>query len=59
MTQNIEATSPSSPTERRKEWRLFLFIIVFLFPILSVAVVGGFGFFIWMYQLLAGPPMGA
>jgi nitrate reductase NapE len=42
--------------QRRKEWRLFIFIIVFLFPILSVAIVGGYGFVIWMYQLLAGPP---
>lgn len=39
-----------------KEWRLFIFIIVFLFPILSVMVVGGFGFIVWMYQLFAGPP---
>ncbi|PBL23997.1 nitrate reductase, partial [Pseudomonas aeruginosa] len=22
----------------------------------SVALVGGFGFCVWMYQLLAGPP---
>ena len=43
--------------QRRKEWRLFIFIIVFLFPILSVAIVGGYGFVIWMYQLLAGPPV--
>lgn len=40
----------------RKEWGLFIFIVVFLFPLLSVAIVGGFGFMIWMYQLLAGPP---
>lgn len=42
--------------QRRKEWRLFIFIIVFLFPILSVAIVGGYGFIIWMYQLFVGPP---
>ncbi|MBC6905294.1 nitrate reductase [Saccharophagus sp. K07] len=40
---------------KAKEWRLFIFIIVFLFPILSVAVVGGYGFVFWMYQLIAGP----
>jgi nitrate reductase NapE len=44
------------PHDKKKEWRLFIFIIVFLFPILSVAVVGGYGFAIWMYQLLMGPP---
>ncbi len=41
--------------QRRKEWRLFIFIIVFLFPILSVAIVGGYGFMVWMYQLFVGP----
>lgn len=40
---------------KTKEWRLFIFIIVLLFPILSVAVVGGYGFVFWMYQLLMGP----
>ncbi|MGM8226925.1 periplasmic nitrate reductase, NapE protein [Cellvibrio sp. ARAG 10.3] len=46
----------TDPEQRRKEWRLFIFIIVFLFPILSVAIVGGYGFVVWMYQLFAGPP---
>jgi nitrate reductase NapE len=43
-------------SEKKKEWRLFIFIIVFLFPILTVAIVGAFGFSIWFYQLIAGPP---
>lgn len=42
--------------QKKKEWRLFIFIIVFLFPLLSIALVGGYGFVIWMYQLLMGPP---
>ncbi len=42
--------------QQAKERRLFGFIIVFLFPLLSVALVGGYGFVIWMYQLLMGPP---
>lgn len=42
--------------DRSREWRLYIFIIVFLFPILSVMIVGGFGFVVWMYQLVAGPP---
>lgn len=42
--------------QRRKEWRLFIFIIVFLFPILTVALVSAMGFSIWFYQLIAGPP---
>jgi len=42
--------------EKREEWRLFLFIVVFLFPLLSIALVGAYGFSIWIYQLFAGPP---
>lgn len=41
---------------KKKEWRLFIFIIVFLFPILTVAIVGAMGFSIWFYQLIVGPP---
>lgn len=41
---------------RRGERRVFLFIAVFLFPILSFILVGGYGFLIWMFQLIYGPP---
>ncbi|MGL4315359.1 MAG: periplasmic nitrate reductase, NapE protein [Pseudomonas sp.] len=51
MTAEIE-----SDGSKVKETRLFLFLVICLFPILSVAVVGGFGFIVWMYQLIAGPP---
>ncbi len=43
-------------SEKKKEWRLFIFIIVFLFPILTVALVATMGFSIWFYQLIMGPP---
>ncbi|AWY38962.1 periplasmic nitrate reductase, NapE protein [Pseudomonas putida] len=43
-------------TQRRKETLLFLFLVVCLFPLLSVAIVGGYGFIIWFFQLLYGPP---
>lgn len=53
----MDESPRNSPAERkRKEWRLFLFIILLLFPLLSVAVVGTYGFSIWMYQLFMGPP---
>lgn len=49
---------PVSSQENRQKYelRLFVFLIVFLFPILSVAVVGGYGFIVWMSQILTGPP---
>ena len=42
--------------QRRKEMRLFLFLVVCLFPLLSVAIVGGYGFIIWFFQMLYGTP---
>ena len=41
---------------KRTERRAFLFLVVFLGPILAVAIVGGYGFLVWMSQLLLGPP---
>ena len=52
--------TPGTVSEKERasrEWQLFLFIIVLLFPILSVAFVGGYGFFVWAMQaLFFGPP---
>ncbi|CAG8871844.1 MULTISPECIES: periplasmic nitrate reductase, NapE protein [Pseudomonas] len=45
-----------SPQRARKETRLFFFLIVIFFPLLSVAIVGGYGFFVWFLQMLLGPP---
>lgn len=42
------------PATRTQELRAFFFITIVTAPILAVAVVGGYGFFIWMYQLVTG-----
>lgn len=48
---------PVSPDEERsRELRAFLFLAVVLVPLLSVLVVGGYGFAVWLYQIFAGPP---
>jgi nitrate reductase NapE len=41
---------------KRGERRVFLFITVFLFPALSIVLVGGYGLFIWLLQMFFGPP---
>ena len=41
---------------RRGELRVFVFIAVFLFPALFIALVGGYGFLIWLLQVVFGPP---
>ena len=42
--------------DKKYELRAFIFLVVFLAPILSVVIVGGWGFIVWMSQLLLGPP---
>ncbi|GLQ29822.1 hypothetical protein GCM10007876_03000 [Litoribrevibacter albus] len=42
--------------EKGEERNMFLFLTVVLFPVLSVAVVGAYGFAVWISQLLMGPP---
>lgn len=44
------------PRSKAQELRAFLFLSVVLAPVLAVGVVSGFGFLVWMYQLVAGPP---
>ncbi|NIZ59621.1 nitrate reductase [Sedimentitalea sp. CY04] len=36
----------------------FLVLAVFLAPVLAGVIVGGFGFSVWMLQLVFGPPTG-
>ena len=42
--------------KKRYETIAFLFLSVILFPVMSIILVGGFGFIIWMQQLMFGPP---
>ena len=49
----------ASPPTRKEELRAFLFLTVVLAPVLAIAVVGGYGFFVWMFQLVTGRLPGA
>lgn len=42
--------------EKRRELAVFLFLTLMLAPLIAVLVVAGFGFVVWMYQMIAGPP---
>lgn len=42
--------------DKKRELQAFLFITVILFPLLSVMLVGGLGFAIWISQMFFGPP---
>ncbi|KRW93081.1 periplasmic nitrate reductase, NapE protein [Paracoccus sp. PXZ] len=41
---------------KRDEIIAFLILAVVIWPILSVAIVGGYGFLVWMSQIIFGPP---
>lgn len=53
---DIGIVSDNDKLQKRLERRAFLFLTIVLAPLLSVVIVGGYGFLVWMYQLLAGPP---
>lgn len=42
--------------EKRRELAVFLFLTLALAPAIAVIVVAGYGFLVWMYQLIAGSP---
>ncbi len=42
--------------EKKRELLTFLFLTVVTAPVLSVAIVGAYGFLVWIYQIFTGPP---
>ncbi len=52
-------TSEQVPTPTRgQELRAFLLLTAVVAPAIAVAFVGGYGFVVWMVQLVVGPPSG-
>lgn len=45
-----------APGQRRRELVVFVLLAFAIWPILSIAFVGGYGFLVWMYQIVTGPP---
>lgn len=60
MTQDSDNTlsMPQAPRSkaRRRELLAFLALAFGIWPIVAVGVVGGYGFLVWMYQIVYGPP---
>jgi nitrate reductase NapE len=46
----------ASTVSRREEFFAFLVLAIFIWPIVAVGVVGGYGFLVWMLQVVFGPP---
>lgn len=44
------------PATRRQEFLAFIVLAILIWPVIAVGVVGGYGFLVWMLQLVFGPP---
>lgn len=55
---NDRGNAKRDAARQREEGLTFAFLAVVLAPVLSVALVGGLGLVIWIYQFFAGPPAG-
>jgi periplasmic nitrate reductase NapE len=53
---NKNGARPHNETGRRAELIVFAVIAAFIWPVVAVGVVGGYGFLVWMSQLILGPP---
>ena len=52
----MRITMSDEPVSRGKEVGAFLLLTAVVAPALTIAIVGGYGFVIWMIQIIAGPP---
>jgi nitrate reductase NapE len=50
------AEQATDQNSKNREFWAFILLTVVLAPVMSVVIVGGYGFLVWMYQILAGPP---
>ena len=56
-SRKATATTDPVPSRRRGRELLTFFVLAFgIWPIVAVGVVGGYGFLVWMYQIVFGPP---
>lgn len=58
MSENgrLPVEQTASETSRRTEIFAFVMLAILIWPILSIGIVGGYGFLVWMSQLILGPP---
>ena len=60
MTQDTgepaSAAGASTGKARRRELLTFLVLAFGIWPVVAVGVVGGYGFLVWMWQIVFGPP---
>lgn len=58
MSDTPDFHDDSVQPRKSEERRAFLILAVVFAPALAVAIVGGWGFFVWILQMIYGPPTG-
>jgi periplasmic nitrate reductase NapE len=57
--QDIQHEAPQAPEPRagrRSELAVFVTLAILIWPVIAVGVVGAYGFLVWMWQIVFGPP---
>ena len=54
IDENINDDMPVS--SKSFEGRSIAFLLLILIPIITIGIVGGYGFLVWMLQVIFGPP---
>lgn len=52
----LDGGGENPPAQRRSELAVFFILAVLIWPFIAVGVVGGYGFLVWMWQIVFGPP---
>ena len=58
MTSAEPALDLSDDVAKRRERVAFLLLTAVVFPLLTVMIVAGYGFMVWIWQMFTGPPTG-
>lgn len=56
MSDVDRTTAGPLRSQRKTEFLTFLVLAFGIWPIVAVGVVGAYGFLVWMFQLVFGPP---
>ena len=52
----MKGASQASDGTKKEEVRAFFVLALVLVPAFAVMFVAGYGFIVWMYQMIVGPP---
>jgi nitrate reductase NapE component len=52
----LPAELTPDPRRRKRELRLLAFILIVLFPVLTVMLIGSIGLVVWIWQTFTTPP---